>query len=85
VCFISANAKKDASQDKLADKLYAFVLDTNSKKKVLYAPSELERDEWIDVVRKYSAQSNIENAYEIPRDANSKLGEGSGFDWSGIV
>jgi hypothetical protein len=61
----------------VAEKLFAIVLDTNSQKKVLYAPSELDREEWINVVRKYSAQSNIENAYEIPRDANSKLGEGS--------
>jgi hypothetical protein len=45
-------------------------------KKVLYAPSELDRDEWVDVIRKYSTQSNIENGYDFTRDNSSKLGEG---------
>jgi serine/threonine protein kinase len=50
-----------------------------SSKKVLYAPSELDRDEWVAVIRKYSAQSNIENGYEFTRDNSSKLGEGKLF------
>ena len=38
----------------------------------LFASSELDRDEWIDVIRKYSVQSSIENAYI----KSSKLGSG---------
>ena len=72
----SAFAKKDESQDKQADKMFALILDLQSNKKLLYAPTALERDEWVDVIRKYSTQSNIENAYDFTRDSSSKLGEG---------
>ena len=56
--------------------MFALILDLQGSKKTLYAPTALERDEWVDVIRKYSTQSNIENGYEFTRDSASKLGEG---------
>ena len=55
----------------------AFVLEVSSIKEVFYAPSDLERDEWIDTVMKYSKQLSIDNAYEIARSDETKLGAGS--------
>ena len=72
----SAYAKKDSSLDQVSQKMFSVVIEQSNAKKVLYAPSELERDEWVAVIRKYSTQSNIENGYEFTRDNASKLGEG---------
>mmetsp|Transcript_63219 Transcript_63219/g.169033 ORF Transcript_63219/g.169033 Transcript_63219/m.169033 type:complete len:445 (-) Transcript_63219:87-1421(-) len=69
--------KKDETFDIVADKMFCLSLDVDGAKKLLFAPTELERDEWIDVIRKYSTQSLITNTYEFSRDKNSKLGEGS--------
>ena len=75
--FSRAYPKKDSTQDKASDKLFAITLEFDKKtKKVLYAPSELERDEWVDVIRKYATQSNIKNSYDFSHDSSSKLGEG---------
>ena len=39
--------------------------------------SELERDEWVHVIRKHAVNSTIDNGYEIRRDdKDSKLGSG---------
>ena len=51
-------------------------MEVNSTKEIFYAPSDLERTEWIDAVMKYSKQLSIDNAYEITRSKEGKLGEG---------
>jgi hypothetical protein len=43
----------------------------------LYTASQLERDEWVHVMRKHAVNSNIDNGYEIRRDdKDGKLGSG---------
>ena len=74
--------EKNDEQNRPAEGLFAFTVDLQNVKSIkrqFYAPTELERDEWVYVIRKYSTQSNIENAYKFTRDATSKLGEGANF------
>lgn len=51
-----------------------------------YAPSEMEREEWVHVIRKHAVNSVIDNGYEIKRDEKeSKLGSGSySTVWKGV-
>ena len=58
----------------------AFFLQLNSTKEIFYAPSDLERDEWVAALMKYSKQLSIDNAYEITRNSSQEFTMGKGAD-----
>ena len=52
---------------------FCIELNVANRKELLFAMSDLDREEWIDAIRKYCTQSNIENTYL----KSSKLGAGT--------
>uniref|UniRef100_A0A7S0M5X2 Protein kinase domain-containing protein n=1 Tax=Cryptomonas curvata TaxID=233186 RepID=A0A7S0M5X2_9CRYP len=73
-------ARSSPSNDQTDKSLFCFELEFLSSpgsKKCFYAPSDLERNEWAQIIRKYSVNSSIDNVYTIGTDKDSKLGSGS--------
>mmetsp|Transcript_15673 Transcript_15673/g.38031 ORF Transcript_15673/g.38031 Transcript_15673/m.38031 type:complete len:379 (+) Transcript_15673:2-1138(+) len=69
---------------------YCIVVDTmggvNPRVHHYYAPSAMEKEEWLHVIRKHAVNTMIENGYEINRnEESSKLGSGSySTVWKGV-
>jgi hypothetical protein len=59
-CFSRPNPANDQPEKSLFCFEIEFYYPTNSKK-CLYAPSDLERNEWAQIIRKYAVNSAIEN------------------------
>lgn len=58
----------------------------NPRTHTFFAPTEVEREEWVHVIRKHAVNSVIDNGYTIRRDdKESKLGSGSySTVWKGV-
>ncbi len=61
--------------DNQSAELFCIELNVANRKELLFAMSDLDREEWIDAIRKYCTQSNIENTYL----KSSKLGAGTHY------
>ncbi|KAJ1472855.1 hypothetical protein T484DRAFT_3395337 [Baffinella frigidus] len=80
-CFVRSN--KDCDQPNASGSA-AFCIELDGRHGALqrqyhlYASSEMEREEWVQILRKHAVNSSIDNGYEIRRDDNdTKLGSGS--------
>lgn len=78
-CYVRTTKEKDKPGDPPA---YCIELDARhgplNRQYFLYAANEMEREEWVHVLRKHAVNSSIDNGYEIRRDdKDTKLGSGS--------
>lgn len=71
-CQVHVDKSRDLSGK---DAGYAIILHDGQKEYCLWTQSEMEREEWIDSLRKHAVNSNIDNAYEVER--KKELGSGS--------
>uniref|UniRef100_A0A6U4Q5S4 Protein kinase domain-containing protein n=1 Tax=Hemiselmis andersenii TaxID=464988 RepID=A0A6U4Q5S4_HEMAN len=84
-CFVKANKARD--KEGIG---YCIEVDTSGslipKHYYLYAATEVEREEWVHVMRKHAVNSVVDNGYDIKReDKDAKLGSGSySTVWKGV-
>mmetsp|Transcript_45245 Transcript_45245/g.113412 ORF Transcript_45245/g.113412 Transcript_45245/m.113412 type:complete len:478 (-) Transcript_45245:89-1522(-) len=84
-CFVKANKARD--KEGIG---FCIEVDTSGslipKHYYFYAATEVEREEWVHVMRKHAVNSVVDNGYDIRReDKDAKLGSGSySTVWKGV-